>query len=532
MKGYDRFGVMLDCSRNGVLSVDAVIKFGDVISKVGYDTIMLYTEDTYEVDGEPYFGYMRGGYTADEIRKMDGELKARGVELIPCIQTLAHFTNLCKLSHYDDVIDVDDILLIDEPKTYALIDKMFATIASCFSSRTINIGMDEAHMVGLGKYLDKHGFQNRTELLLRHLGKVCEIAEKYGFKPLMWSDMFFRLMNHGIYCSRDARLSDEVKALLPESISLAYWDYYHKDKADYDAMFDAHVDTGKDVWFFGGAWTWTGFAPLNDYSLLTMLPAIESAKEHRIKNVYMTMWGDNGNECSIYGVLPALVRIAKAAIGENEAAAKEAFKLVSDIAYDDFIKLDLPNKRKADQPCVRNENLAKCLFYADPFMGYFDSSVEKIVIDFDGYAKELEKFSSDERYGYVFRAMSDICSFLAVKYDLGVRTRRAYSSNDADELVKLAEKVYPEAVKRLERFFESFRTLWFTERKPFGFEVQEARIGGLILRLKSCAERIAGYVTGKILSIEELEKDILPMNDEDFMYMTVYERLVSFGKIG
>ena len=176
---------MLDCSRNGVLSVDAVIKFGDVISKVGYDTIMLYTEDTYEVDGEPYFGYMRGGYTADEIRKMDGELKARGVELIPCIQTLAHFTNLCKLSHYDDVIDVNDILLIDEPKTYALIDKMFATIASCFSSRTINIGMDEAHMVGLGKYLDKHGFQNRTELLLRHLGKVCEIAEKYGFKPLM-----------------------------------------------------------------------------------------------------------------------------------------------------------------------------------------------------------------------------------------------------------------------------------------------------------------------------------------------------------
>ncbi len=62
--------------------------------------------------------------------------------------------------------------------------------------------------------------------------------------------------------------------------------------------------------------------------------------------------------------------------------------------------------------------------------------------------------------------------------------------------------------------------------------MQEARIGGLILRLKSCAERIAGYVTGKILSIEELEKDILPMNDEDFMYMTVYERLVSFGKIG
>ncbi len=532
MKGYNRFGAMLDCSRNGVLTVDTVIKFADVVSKVGYDSIMLYTEDTYEVDGEPYFGYMRGGYSADEIRKIDRELKARGVELIPCIQTLAHFTNLCKLPHFSDVIDVNDVLLIDEPKTYALIDKMFATIASCFSSRTINIGMDEAHMVGLGKYLDKHGFENRTELLLRHLAKVCGIAEKYGFKPLMWSDMFFRLMNHGEYYSRNVRLGDDVKALLPENVSLAYWDYYHKNKADYDAMFDAHIDTKRDVWFFGGAWTWAGFAPLNDYSLLTMLPAIESAKERRISNVFMTMWGDNGNECSVFGVLPALVRIAKAAAGEGEDSAEKAFELVSDITYGDFMKLDLPNKRKADQPCVRNENLAKCLFYSDPFMGYFDNIVEKIAIDYDGYARELGKFSSDETFGYIFKATSDLCSFLAVKYDLGARTRKAYSANDADELVRLAEKVYPEAIKHLERFFESFRTLWFTERKPFGFEVQEARIGGLTLRLKSCAERIKAYVTGKIPAIEELEKEILPMTDEDFMHLNVYEKLVSFGKIG
>ena len=32
---------------------------------------MLYTEDTYEVDNEPYFGYMRGRYSADELRELD-----------------------------------------------------------------------------------------------------------------------------------------------------------------------------------------------------------------------------------------------------------------------------------------------------------------------------------------------------------------------------------------------------------------------------------------------------------------------------
>ena len=32
---------------------------------------MLYTEDTYEVDGQPYFGYMRGRYSKEEMKEID-----------------------------------------------------------------------------------------------------------------------------------------------------------------------------------------------------------------------------------------------------------------------------------------------------------------------------------------------------------------------------------------------------------------------------------------------------------------------------
>ena len=48
-------------------------------------------------------------------------------------------------------------------------------------------------MLGLGNYLKKHGYVNRFEMLSRHLSRVCEIAQRYDFKPMMWSDMFFRL---------------------------------------------------------------------------------------------------------------------------------------------------------------------------------------------------------------------------------------------------------------------------------------------------------------------------------------------------
>ena len=59
-------------------------------------------------------------------------------------------TNLVKIPEYVDIVDIDDILLVDEPRTYELIDKMFASIADSFSTRKVNIGFDEAHKVGLG----------------------------------------------------------------------------------------------------------------------------------------------------------------------------------------------------------------------------------------------------------------------------------------------------------------------------------------------------------------------------------------------
>lgn len=50
---------------------------------MGYNTLMLYTEDTYEVDGQPYFGYMRGRYSKAELRELDDYAAEKGMELIP-----------------------------------------------------------------------------------------------------------------------------------------------------------------------------------------------------------------------------------------------------------------------------------------------------------------------------------------------------------------------------------------------------------------------------------------------------------------
>ena len=87
---FKRKGIMIDCSRNAVRTPETVMRFADMMKKLGYNTLMLYTEDTYEIESEPYFGYLRGRYTKEELKRIDDYCDSLGIELIPCIQTLAH----------------------------------------------------------------------------------------------------------------------------------------------------------------------------------------------------------------------------------------------------------------------------------------------------------------------------------------------------------------------------------------------------------------------------------------------------------
>lgn len=61
---------------------------------------------------------------------------------------------------------------------------MFITLSKSFRSRKIHIGMDEAHMIGRGKYEDMHGAaENRSEIMLKHLNKVVELAKNTIIVP-------------------------------------------------------------------------------------------------------------------------------------------------------------------------------------------------------------------------------------------------------------------------------------------------------------------------------------------------------------
>ena len=112
-----------------------------------------------------------------------------------------------------------------------------------------------------------------------------------------------------------------------------------------------------------------------------------------------------------------------------------------------------------------------------------------------------------KNYAYVFESYACLCDVLEIKHELGVNTRRVYYNN-REQLADLILD-YDEVARRLERFIEAFRVMWYTDNKPHGFDVQELRLGGLLLRIKSCRNRLQQLLDGKIDKIAELEEKIV-----------------------
>jgi len=508
-KNYETLGVMLDMSRNAVMSVESLKTYFGYLKKMGYNCVMLYTEDTYEVDGEPYLGYMRGRYSKAELIELDEYAAGLGIELIPCIQTLAHLQGFVPWKQVP--IDNEDAMLVDDPRTYEFIENVIKSCRECFKSSRLHIGMDEAWTLGRGKFMDLHGYEHPTSIIKRHLANVCEIVRKYDFEPMMWSDMFFRSINPGnAYYTPKREMPKEVIEAVPEDVIPVYWDYYRDNEEAYDNMLYNHEQLSNKTWFAGGAWTWRGFLPMNGFSILSMHYAIDACRKHKVKNIFVTMWGDDGHECSRYAIMPTLYNLAEYVRGnDDEEKIRRGFRRIFGADYDAFMSLDKLNGIVSK--ASRNDATAKLVLFNDYFNGFNDirllpnqkEYIESVADEWHGYARKYR------RWAYMFDSAAKLADALAVKYDLGIRTRAAYLAGDKDELRELAKKDYVKVYKLIEKFALAFEKQWNIENKPTGFDVQDIRLGGLLRRTDSCRRRLLDYTSGKIDEIPELAFELL-----------------------
>lgn len=498
---FQRLGFQIDCSRNAVATPEMLKRLICLLVLAGYDYLQLYTEDTYELPNEPYFGYMRGRYKVEELREVIEFAKIFNVEMVPCIQTLAHMPHFNNWLQYFEHMDINDIMLVDDDRTYALIRKMLSFWVDNFNLRRINIGMDEAGKLGLGKYLDTHGYEPRDVIYLRHLKKVFAICKELGVKPEFWGDMFYH-----------TKLSaEQIQEIFDGTQTPICWEYLNTNADFYEKQFRNFKEFAGTVMYAGACVKWIGFAPDNARSMRVDDVAFPVAKKNGVENILITTWGDCGAECSIYAVIPSMWYAANL-VYPTKVDINQMLHELTGYTNDEWLTCDCMNTTKPE--IDRMSNVSKYALYNDVLIGLLDENIAEDAGEiFAEYYKTFSKLAErDSQFAYIFKTYAALSFVLEKKATFGKRLYATYHTKDRDAVKPFIEEL-SELINRTNIFYQNYRYQWCYENKSFGLEVTDARIGSLIYRMQSAQQTLKSYVDGEISKIYELEEERLTYFD-------------------
>ena len=507
---FEKNGLMLDLSRNAVAHIDMLKKFIREMAFMGHSWFMLYMEDVYEVEGVPYFGALRGRYSIKDLQEVDRYAQLFGVQLVPCIQTLAHVDQYFMWEAIEyKYKDIDNILNVGNAEVQALLTRMIASLRKAFSTDIIHIGMDEAYNLGRGRYLDENGFKSKSDIMQDHLSFMKTLCKEYGFKPIVWDDMFF---------SRYSDNKNGAVPTIPNHVGLMYWDYYSCSFKHYQDKLKLCRSMAKKTMFAGGAWRWTGFIPHHKKTLETTLAALAACRKERIKEVIVTAWGDDGNEAPLYTCMFGLVLFAYLDCNAEyqEAEFSQYLELYTGMDFGEWMRQGEPDLFEGTTGNDYDITPSKYLLYQDPLGSKFLHYVRTLTTDMDAVYTKLEKAFTEEAANTDNPLQQRIAEFYAMmmktlyyKWRLPLDIWEAYKKADKKALQVLIENKIEPLKTALTGMAKARRKIWAEECRAFGSEVLDHRFGAMLMRLEVTQDVLTDYIQGKITRIDELEEERL-----------------------
>lgn len=487
---FTTFGVMLDCSRNAVMRPEHLKRWLRRLALLGFNQVMLYTEDTYEISGEPRFGFQRGRYTRAELRDLDLYADQLGIELVGCIQTLAHLEQILRWPEYQAVKDYDSVLLVGEPQTYALIGKMLDAMSSAIRSRRIHVGMDEAWALGRGAYLDRHGARRKFDIFNEHLARVVALCRERNLKPMIWSDMFFAMGSPTHQYYDPGVIPPDVVAAIPRAVQLVYWDYYHADVEFYRDYIARHRALHHEPIVASGVWTWSQLWYNHRLTEAHAGACLEACRQEGVQEVFFTLWGDDGAYCDFDSALAGLAWVAERAYASDVTQLPARFRSVCGADYAAVVAAS-----------AITEGGPVAFLWDDPILG---------ILANEGLPEQpwpvLPDWSADpgpSAAGDLAHARL-LAEVLKRKLDLRMRLVTAYDQRDEAGLRAVAADA-GKVASLFEDLEVSWRRGWMRRNKPQGYEVIQLRLAQQAMRHRELARRVEELITGHVSAIPELE---------------------------
>ena len=524
---FKTVATMIDASRCAVPTVDGIKRLMDHLALMGYNLAMMYTEDTIEIKGRPYFGHFRGRYTKEELKAIDDYAFEYGIEVIPCLECYGHMEKYLIWGEAGSIKDTSSVLLARSEKTFAFLDQYIGTVSECFRSRRIHIGMDEAWDMGRGRFLDTHGYVPAFEIFTEYMEKLIEITNRYGLKPMMWSDMYFRTStNNNRYYGEEIEIPEAVASKIPPEVELVFWHYGEWPKCD-DYMLKKHKALNRNILYCGGLWSWSGHFPEHNYAMESIRFSLEACRNNDVHEAMASIWSNDNAECDLYANLFGLSFFAESCYNKDvsEETLRARFEATTGGNWDAFYSMSFYHNSFGGEKDDYSEKkwperfLGKPLFWQDIMEGIFDTHLFKKQMS-GHYAKcaEMQKgFMDGGKWDYLYEFAYRTFDYLSTKTLIAENLVPAYKNGDRETLAKIASEWLPLLKEKTAVLHATHKKAWFDKQKVQGWSNLDVRYGGVMMRCDTAKELIERYLDGLDDVIEELEQDRLYKGIHGFM---------------
>lgn len=509
---FSLLGAMLDVSRGKVLRVEKVKEYIDHLACMGMNALMLYTEDVYDMEGYPLFGYMRGRYSLAQLREIDDYAYSLGIECIPCIQTLGHMEQYLKWAQTASLQDTDSVMLVDDPRTYELVESMVKTMRSAFRSRRIHIGMDESNYFAFGRYTRLYAngvgytHKERHSIFTRHVNRICDICNAYNFHPMMWSDMFYVLTSDlGCHVPDCGTFAEEMLQNIPD-VDMVCWNY-EADAAHLHALLQKNGELNRKNIFAGGCHIWEAPLPLPLRAAGCNQAALTACLNNPdVKEVWATVWSDP-TSCELLGAVPMMAAYSEycyrglACTQADIVATAEFLTKIPTHVYEAMERISpVYHGNRLDAQALLQGNLLYAFGISEDDLIGFIQNAEAAIPIFEEAAKD----KTDKNYGF-YQYARLLFAVVLQKAELMLNLRKAYHSDDAPYLRTAAETLLPALSAAYEALERQCYANHMENCKSFGYEVLAAKYGQQIALNRLISRKITDYLEKKLPSIEELE---------------------------
>ncbi len=290
---YPARGVMLDCSRDKVPTMETLYDLIDLLAGFKVNQLQLYIEHTFAYGQHREVWEHASPFTGQEILELDVFCRQRHIDLVPNQNSLGHVERWLKFPRYNGLAETPEGFQTNwgnyewraastldprDPGSLELMRGLYSEYLPHFSSKLFNVGCDEPWELGKGK--SKAEFEARGgRVYLDFLLKLHRIVTDHGRQMQFWGDI---IIHH----------PDLIPELPKDSFAME-WGY--EATHDFDGHGEMFARSGIPYYVCPGTSSWNTLIGRTDNTIGNIRNAAEAGLKHGSVGLLNTDWGDWGH---------------------------------------------------------------------------------------------------------------------------------------------------------------------------------------------------------------------------------------------